>query len=187
MATLAHNPAYRKMTVEEFLELQIEGRAELEDGILYMMAGGSLAHAAIGANVLAALSAQLRGSGYRPFGPDLAVRTGPATVRLPDVSVYCGIDVAARGNEKLPGDPKVVVEILSPSTSALDQNVKANEYRGLAGVETILLIDPERRRVRIIERAGPEAWGDRWLPGGSDVALDCLGITLTLAEIFDGS
>lgn len=185
VTSLAQNPAYRQMTVEEFLELEIEGRAELEDGVLYMMAGGSLRHAEISANILIALGAKLRGSGCRPFGPDLAVRTGPTSLRLPDVSVYCDLpsDTEAR-RSKLVGDPRVVVEVLSPSTRKLDLEIKANEYRALPGVDAILFVDPETRRVRLLKRTGPEAWADAWLAEGCAVPLRTLEISLSSDEIF---
>lgn len=173
------------MTVEEFLDLELEGRAELEEGILYMMSGGSLSHAAISGNILTALRVRLRGSGCRPLGPDFAVRTGPNSVRLPDVSVYCGSFTREEGRSKLLGDPKVIVEVLSPSTRTLDQNVKLGEYRALEGVDAILFVDTEEQRVRLVERTGPEAWIDRWLPVGSDVELRTIAVTLPAAEIFD--
>lgn len=185
MASVVHNPAYRQMSVEEFLELEIEGRAELEDGVLYMMAGGSLDHAAVSGNILIALGNKLRGSGCRPFGPDFAVRTGPSTVRLPDASVYCGFTgTPEERRAKLFGDPRLVVEVLSPSTRRLDEGAKLVEYRALAGLDAVLLVDPEIERVRLVERTAPESWTDRWLPSGAEIPLEALDISLTAVEIF---
>lgn len=127
---LKMNPAYRQITVEEFLELPFEGRAELDDGVLHMMAGGSNDHATLTGNIFSALRERLRGSGCRVFGPDFAVRTSPATVRLPDSSIYCRLqDRAEARRAKLLGDPKLVVEVLSLSTRRLDETVKLQEYR----------------------------------------------------------
>jgi Uma2 family endonuclease len=182
---LRDNPAYRQVTVEEFLELELEQRAELIDGMIYMMAGGSRNHAAVSRNILVALSVKLRGSACQPFGPDFGVRTSPATVRLPDASVYCGLATAEEDlKAKLAGDPKLVVEVLSPSTRREDERVKLPEYQALAGVELILLVDPDADRVRLVERKGPESWSDDWLPKGAAVPLKALGISLTADEIF---
>lgn len=184
MVTLAHNPAYRKMTVGEFLELEIEGRAELDNGAFYMMTGGSVDHAAVAASTLVALATKLRGSDCRPFGPDLAVRTGPTTVRLPDVSVYCGFELTeARRREKLIGEPTVVFEVLSPSTSSLDQEVKLPEYQALEGVAAVVIVDPALRRVRLAARSGGR-WDDDWLPERADVPLPSIGVILTYEDIF---
>lgn len=182
---LKTNPAYRQMTVEEFLELELEGRAELEDGVLYMMGGSSPLHAAITANIIAALHPKLRGSGCRPMSPDMVVRTGPSSIRMPDASVYCRSDwsnLDAKVREL--GDPRIVFEVLSPSTSKYDQEVKLNEYRALPGLDAVALVDPDSERVRLVERTGPEAWSDRWLERGADVPFAGLGISLSHAEIF---
>lgn len=173
------------MSVEEFLAIEIEHRAELIDGILYMMTGGSFRHAAISRNVLVAIAGKLRGGDCEAIGPDFGVRTGPASVRFPDVSVYCGMP---RSDEqlraKLAGDPKLVVEVLSPTTRHEDEKFKLPEYRSLPGLEVILFIDPETRRVRLVERAGPESWTDAWLAQGSEVPLRALGMTLSAKEVF---
>lgn len=185
MASVAHRPAYRQMTAEEFLELPIEGRAELEDGVLYMMAGGSPFHAAIGANILVALGTKLRGSGCRPMSSDMVITTGPATVRMPDATVYCNVPTAElQDAARLPDDPKVIFEVLSPSTRKLDLEVKLPEYRTLQGVDAIVFVDPDTRRVRLVERTGPEAWADAWLPEGAAVPLRTIAISLSHDDIF---
>lgn len=173
------------MTVEEFLALALEGRAELEDGVLYMMSGGTAAHSAIAANIIAALRPKLRGTGCRPMTSDFAVKTGANTVRMPDVSVYCGMPLAPeRDRDQLLGDPKVVFEILSPSTRSLDLRRKLDEYRALDGIDAIVFIDPETERARLVERTAREAWADAWLEPGATVAISSLGVTLTADEIF---
>lgn len=186
MASVALDPAYRRVSVEEFLKMDFHGaRAELDDGLIYMMAGGSEAHSRIAANILINIGPKLRGTGCRPYGSDFATRTGDQTIRLPDVSVYCNNPAAPEnGRKQLLGDPQVVVEVLSPSTSSLDQRVKLEEYRGLAGVREILLVDPEREQVRLVCRTGPSGWTDRWLDVGSDVELPSLRLAIPHVEIF---
>lgn len=186
MPSLALDPAYRRITVEEFLDLDLRGaKAELDDGVIFMMAGGSEAHARIAANISAYLRTALRGTGCRPYGSDFAVRTDVASIRFPDVSVYCD-SPSSPGNERkqLLGDPRVVFEVLSPSTSSHDQRTKLDEYRGLAGVDTIVFVDPADERVRIVQRTAKEGWTDDRLASGSDVALPSLAIALPHAEIF---
>lgn len=182
---LRENPAYRQMTVEEFLALEIEQRAELIEGMVYMMAGGSLRHAAVSRNILVALGNKLKGSDCQPFGSDFAVRTSAATVRLPDASVYCGLSMdEEQVRAKLAGDPRLVVEVLSPSTRREDERVKLPEYQALTRTDLILLVDPDAERVRLVERKGPESWSDAWLAKGAEVPLRSLDIALAAEEIF---
>lgn len=186
MASLALDPAYRRVTVREFLDMDFRGaRAELEDGLIFMMAGGSEEHSRIAGNILAFLRQKLRGTGCRPYGSDFAAQTGDDTVRLPDVSVYCGNPSAAENaRKKLLGDPVVVVEVLSPSTARLDQKTKLEEYRSLDGVRDILLVDPGTERVRHVRRNDLAEWVDGWLPAGADAELLSIGVSLPHAEIF---
>lgn len=186
MAAIALDPAYRRVSVEEFLEMDFGGaKAELEDGLIYMMSGGSEVHARVAGNITAYLHGALRGSGCRPYGSDFATRTGERTVRLPDVTVYCN-NPAAPGNErkKLLGDPQVVFEILSPSTSSYDQKVKLGEYRDLAGVREIVLVDPLDQRIRLVRRTPGGGWTDDWLGDEEDLHLPSLDLTIPHAEIF---
>jgi Uma2 family endonuclease len=184
MASLALDPAYRRVTIREFLDMDLgEAKAELVDGMILMMAGGSPRHAAIAANLIAALLPRLRGTGCRPYGSDLAMRTGEASIRFPDVSIYCSDPAKpAAVDAKLLGDPRVVFEVLSPSTASNDQITKLREYRALPGVDAIVFVDPDNERLRIIHR---DTSGDgEWLPRGAELALPTLGLTVPHSEIF---
>ena len=53
MATNFNDPAYRKVEVHEFLAMDLgDAKAELVDGTILMMAGGSPKHAAVAANII---------------------------------------------------------------------------------------------------------------------------------------
>ena len=186
MASVALDPAYRRISVEEFLAMDFgDAKAELEDGLIYMMAGGNRAHARIAANLMVALGARLRGSGCFPYGSDFAARTGERSIRYPDVSVYCD-NPSARENdfEKLIGDPRIIFEVLSPSTEKHDERTKLPEYRELAGVQAIILINPRDETIRVVARLDGPNWADVTLDPGADLALEALNIVLPRTEIF---
>lgn len=185
MASLALDPAYRGVSVREFFVMNFNGaKAELVDGMVLMKVLDSPRHAAITANLVATLGNRLRGTGCRSYGSDLAVRTGEASIRFPDVSIYCRDDIAdGTSEEKLLGVPRVIFEVLSPWTTSNDQIIKLAEYRALEGVAGIVFVDPEIERIRLVE---PGAARDgAWLASGSDLDLPMLGITLPHAEIFE--
>lgn len=188
MASVALDPAYRRISVEEFLDMDFgDAKAELEDGLIYMMAGGGEAHARIAANLIIALGVRLRGTGCRPYGSDFAARTAERSVRFPDVSIYCDKPgVPENAKKKLLGDPRVVFEVLSPSTSRHDQKVKLDEYRDLVGTSEIVFVDPESERIRVVRRTGGSGWTDDWLTPGEDLRLPSLDLTVPHVEIFSG-
>ena len=185
MASIALDPAYRRVSLREFLAMDLgDAKAELVDGMILMLAGGPPRHAAIAANLIVALGNRLRGTGCRPYGSDLAVRTGEASIRFPDVSVYCRDDNPQDpGEAKLLGVPRVVFEVLSPSTASNDQITKLAEYLALPALEAVVFVDPATERMRLIvanERAEPP-----WLPAGSALDLPMLGVTVPHTEIFE--
>jgi len=181
------NPAYGLLDAEEFFEIYFgaERKAELDQGVIRMMAGGTRAHARVQANLLAWLRQALRGSGRRPYGSDMAFKTGRLSVRYPDVSVVCGDSAETEDDDRVSFDhASAVFEILSPSTVEYDQTVKLREYQQIEAMQTIVLLDPESEQVRIVQRLGPQSWRDDSLPGPVDVALPALGLTIPHAEIF---
>lgn len=180
--------ARRLLTVEEFLELEFSGDeghcVELDNGTIRLMGGGSAAHARVQANILVNLFVQLKGSGCRPYGSDMGVRTHDLSLRYPDVSVFCGRGGPENDDLKQFDDPKMVVEVLSPSTRRDDEIVKLREYQAVASLEAILLVDPEAEEIRLLTRRDGRGWRDDTLAADNDVTVEALGITLTRAEIF---
>ena len=182
MATNFNNPAYRKVEVHEFLDMDLgDARAELVDGTILMMAGGSPKHAAVAANIIIALGSRLRGSGCRPYGSDMPLRTSTYSIRFPDVTVYCNDPASPQNDEKrLLDHAKVVFEVLSPSTASNDQIVKLAEYKEIESIKTVVFVDPDGERVRAV---GKDGSGD-WVQTGGDLELPELGVTLPHTEIF---
>lgn len=171
------------LTAEQFLEIEFgpDVKAELDNGVIRMMSGGTVSHAAIQMNFYRFLAARLRGSGCRPYGSDAAVRTTLRSVRYPDVTVDCG---TARNADKVLLHPRVVIEVLSPSTRRHDLGIKLDEYRQVTSVETIVLVDPDAERLRVLQRTGPGAWTDRSFADATDLEFPSLGLVMPHGEIF---
>lgn len=182
---MATNP--RLLTVEEFLAIHWDdpdAKAELDNGVIRMMSGGSVAHARIQGNVQGALFLKLEGTACRPFGPDMGLRMHDLALRYPDVSVYCGHDGAENDCLQSFDDPWLVVEVLSPSTRKTDTEVKLPEYRAVAALQHILYIDPDVQTVRQLTRTGPRSWNDADRLPGEPIELETLGVTLDWNDIF---
>ncbi len=173
----------RYITIEEYLAIDFgpEVKAELDNGVIRMMAGASLGHDRVQINLIVAIGSALRGSGCRPHGSDVKVRTSDTSIRYPDVSVSCGHEGSADDKSLVIDDPKVVVEILSPSTEAHDWSVKFPEYRAVRSLETIAFVDPERETVAAYQRIGG-GWTE--IPSTHGLTLAAFGLTIPNEEIF---
>ena len=114
----------RRMSQDEFFAWQErqDRLYELVDGVpvlpLKMITGATQAHDRVVVNIIAALHRQLRGTPCRPTTDDLAVRVPAGNVRRPDVTVECGL---AGRRELAVREPRVVIEVLSPSTMTFDR------------------------------------------------------------------
>jgi Uma2 family endonuclease len=178
------SPAYRLLDSMEFLEIDFgpNRKAELDQGIIRMMAGGTIGHARVQGNVMGYLRTVLRGTGCRPFGSDMALQTGPLAVRYPDVSVICNHTQSER--DRAFNQASIVFEVLSETTAEYDQTVKLREYQGLAEMQTIVFLDPEAESVRFVQRIGPSSWRDESFASPTDVPLPSLKIVIPAAELF---
>ncbi len=182
MATLAK----RLITAEEFLDIEFpsDTRFELDNGVIKMMAGGQAIHSRIQGNVFVALAIKLRGTGCEPMGPDMGVKTSNLSLRYPDVSVFCGRSGPENDRLKAFDDPKLVVEVLSPSTRQDDIRIKLPEYRTIASMEAILYIDPEDKTVHLESRDATGGWMVTTPEVGESITLPLHTITLTWDDIF---
>jgi Uma2 family endonuclease len=181
---MATHPVYPLLTAEEFLEIDFGDRkAELDNGVIRMMAGGTARHAEVAGNVFAWLRQTLRGSGCRPYGSDMATRTHDLSIRYPDVSVFCN---ARRGDEQAKSfdDPKVLIEVLSAGTARTDLRIKFDEYKAIDSVDTIVFVDIAAERLRIVQRTAAHGWSDVSHDDAVDLPLPALDLTIPHAEIF---
>lgn len=182
---MATQPDYPLLTAEEFLEIDFgDHKAELDNGVIRMMAGGTARHARVQGNIYVALANRLRGTGCAPYNSDMAARTRDRSIRYPDVSVYCGRDDVANDDLKAFDDPRVVFEVLSAGTARTDLLVKLAEYKDMASLDTIVFVDIAVERLRIVQRTGPDGWSERVHRQPTDVALPSLSLTLPHDEIF---
>lgn len=139
--TTAEQRAY---TLEEY-RLTEEGSQEKHEffrGVIYAMPGGSPRHALLVGCVMAQLSEQFSAGPCRVFGSDLRlVAEKVEHWTYADASVVCG--ALERDEAKLAvRNPRILVEVLSPSTQAYDRGEKAAHYQTIASLESLILVDP---------------------------------------------
>ncbi len=119
------------MSFEEYLTQEdvSPARHEFHDGVVTMMAGGNRPHAEAAANWMLNLGALSRGGECRPLGSGMGVWIHSArTAVYPDVALYCGQRTHQGESERFLTNPKVIVEVLSPSTRDHDFSVKLELY-----------------------------------------------------------
>lgn len=176
------------MTEDEYLAYDAahEGKHEYVNGELIAMAGSSEAHALATINVSALLHGALRGSGCRVYSADLRVRTEETGMyAYPDATVVCGRAELSSTTPPSVLNPRVVVEVLSPTTEAYDRGAKAAHYRQRASIEAIVFVATEEQRVEVQTRNPDGTWTLSEARDG-EIAVTPLSIRLPIAEVYAG-
>jgi Uma2 family endonuclease len=173
------------LTEEQYLELDraAEVRSEFHDGQMFAMAGGSPNHAFIATKISALLTAQNLG-GCRVFNSDLRMKVSKAGLyTYADGGIVCG-EPQLTGKDTLL-NPKLIVEVLSPSTEAYDRGKKFESYRTIESFTEYLLVHQDRRHVEHYSRQPDGSWLLRESSGiEGSVNITSLSIRLPLAEIY---
>jgi len=181
--------ARKSMSVEEFFDWQMrqEELYELVDGFpvprWHTMTGASRYHDAIVVNILTSLKSQLKGSRCQPTTPDNGVRTRIKGIRRPDVTVTCD---EPQANRYEAGDPRLVVEVVSPSNEGVSWQRKIDEYRRLQGLTYILLVESRAMQATLYTRRNSD-----WEPldaDGPEAVIDLpeIGCRLTMRDVYEG-
>ena len=179
MVALPRDPS---MSVEEYLQIDrssIETRYEYIDGYVTMLAGGTLDHATIGANIL---RHSMRGTPCRVFTSDARVRLSSTRFVYPDASISC--DEQDRGQSDNVQSPRLVVEVLSPSTEGYDRGRKFGFYRECPTIQEYLLIDAQRPMLEVYRREKHDLWIFRAYRLDADVELTNLGVRFPVSDVY---
>ena len=143
------------LTAEEYLALETSARRKHEylEGVIYAwqgqvpesMAGGSRAHHRISLNIATALNAALQGTPCAPYMADMRLKVPVTAGRTesayfyPDVFVHCGPPPHAQATEI--ESPKLIIEVLSPSTEGFDRTEKFAVYTSIASLEELVFVN----------------------------------------------
>jgi Uma2 family endonuclease len=184
--TTLERPGYLK-TPEEYLaaERVAEQRHEYLAGAVYGMAGATIDHQRIAANIARHLGNQLSGKPCEVFSTDMKVRIkkGAATFfYYPDATVDCS---ALAGDLHFAEEPRVIFEVLSPQTERIDRVEKLYNYQTLPSLLVYVLVDQLRLAVTVYRRKKDE-WTVELLTKQEDVLkLPEIECALPMTSIYE--
>ncbi len=184
---MATRPHAKHISVEEYFELERthpDQCYEYIDGQVYFMSGGSPAHALIIANLIGEIRAHLRGGPCKTFSSDAKVKVSETRYVRPDVTVSC-VEQDRQARRKVLESPRFVIEVLSPSTEALDRHTKSELYRAMPSIEEYALVESEIQAVEVYKRFQDGFWAFAHFGPGSQVEFSSLGVTLPIEVIYE--
>ena len=179
-----------RYTFEEYLDIESRRSAvkhEYVAGEVFAMAGGSVEHSALSTSLCGLLVGHLRGGPCRPHGPDLRIHIESVdVVTYADVSVVCDPMQPAPDSPTHVIDPRVVVEVLSPSTERYDREQKRLYYQQIESLQKYVLVAQDRRRVGVWRR-GTQRWSHALADAGSGFELPSIDFSLSVDELYDAA
>ena len=158
-------------------------RHEFIDGEVFAMAGTEDRHVTVAGNLYITLRQHLSGSVCRTYMSDMRLHVAAANSYFyPDVLVTCSsLDLA---NAMVKSEPKLIVEVLSPTSAAYDRGLKFGHYRTLPSLEEYLLVDLDTRVTDCYRKGADGLWVLHPFARGEAVELASVGLTFTAAQLF---
>ncbi|CCI25770.1 conserved hypothetical protein [Microcystis aeruginosa PCC 9809] len=180
----------KTISLEEYrnLETIAEVKHEYHDGEIIEMTGGSINHNSILINLIVLLKLALRGTNYRLQSSDLRLWIPQYNRGLyPDLMIIAGEPLFSdnRNDEIL--NPCLIIEVLSPSTSGYDRGDKFRYYRSIPQLNQYLLVSQGEILIESYSKTSDNNWLlQEYTPARGIISLDSLGISLNLADIYEG-
>ncbi len=183
-ASTAFEPISR-MNREEYrtwAEQQTSGRFERVNGVVVAMAPERAGH-----NLRKALVWQELRRAVQAAGLPCDVYTDGMTVEVgdsdyePDAIVH--FDSKLLDDAVAVPDPLIIVEVLSPSTSATDRAWKLHEYFRLPSLRHYLIVWADRQQIAHHRRGDDGAIETHAITAG-ELQLEPLGITINIQDIY---
>jgi Uma2 family endonuclease len=184
---MAFAVADNRISREDYLqgELASEVRHEYVAGNVYAMSGGTLNHQRIAGNFSYFAKRQLAGKPCFPTGSDFKLRValggGEEAFYYPDGMIIC---IPVPGDALFTDSPRVILEVISPTTRRNDEVQKFRDYLTIPTLETYILAETDSPFLTLHRRDGTGF--RREILSGPDAILDlpAAGLSIPLAELY---
>jgi len=176
----------RRMSVAAYIahEEGADVRHEYFEGQLIPMSGTTDTHNTICLNIAIALRQLLKDTSCKVFMENVKVQiTSKKHYTYPDIFVTC--DKRDLEDAYIKKYPTVIMEVASPSTKVYDKTDKFLDYRKISSLRHYVIVDTEKEIVECYSSKDGKEWtAETHLSRDEAVALDALGISLAMSDIY---
>lgn len=145
------------------------------------MAGAGKNHQRLITMLSRRLSEHFDGTPCEVFSSDTKVRADKGRKYFyPDIVVTCEKDTD-RDSDYVES-PRIIVEVLSNSTRNYDKTFKRLVYQTMPSLEEYVLIEQDTVKIEVSRKA--ENWQSSVYFLGDDVTFESIGLTLSVADIY---
>ncbi len=183
------NLLQNRITPDEFLawEANQTDRHEYLDGVVTAMSGASLDHNRIVTNLARETSTALLGTPCEALTTSQMVQVEAVTAFFyPDVFLVC--DDLRMGKQQSILNPKIIFEVLSPSTGRRDRYEKFRAYQTIESLQEYFLVHQDTAQIEAYRRQPDGTWNPNvytvYVGLGTTLVLESMGIGVPLRMIY---
>jgi Uma2 family endonuclease len=180
--------AHQFISQEDYLKTErlATEKHEYFKGEIFAMSGASRFHNRISINLTLGIGGFLKGKLCKPYGSDLRVHVAENTLyTYPDLTIVCGKEEYLDDVFDTLVNPKVLIEILSPSTKDYDRGSKFTLYRGIASLEEYILVDSENIYIERFYKTIEGKWTlSEYKTISETLEISSIEFNLPLSEIY---
>jgi Uma2 family endonuclease len=178
------------ITPEQYLEYDrnSERPNEYIFGEILPMEATTESHCLIVANMIFRLSSKFYGTPCLVYATGLRVSLNQKKGYVyPDITVVCGQREYLDARKDTMTNPKIAVEVLSPSTSKYDLGPKARLYWKVPSLSDLIFIAQDQVEIEYWHRSSDEDWRRTVIESLSDILkIESSNIEIPLSEIYAG-
>jgi Uma2 family endonuclease len=163
-----------KYTLEQYLDFEnnSQERHEYYRGEIFLMTGGTTRHNEINGNLYYHLRIALESSPCHPHLSTQRLAIAEADLHTyPDVAIVCGPVELHPIDRNAIANPRIVIEVLSPSTERYDRGKKFELYRHLPSLHEYVLVSQNEPHIERFVRQDNGLW-TMFEVGGLDGVLE---------------
>jgi Uma2 family endonuclease len=184
VAAKEHSPRF---TPEEYFawEQQQEVKHEYFDGEVFAMSGGTQNHGRIAVRLVSLLDNHLDDGNCAVLNSDVRVKIQAAEKYVyPDASVTC--DERDRDTPQYVAYPRLIIEVLSPSTEAYDRGKKFKLYQRSTSLIEYVLVSAEEIEIEVFRKNERDKWEVTNYAAGDNVELESIDLTFAIDRVYRG-
>ncbi|MFN7928595.1 MAG: Uma2 family endonuclease [Blastocatellia bacterium] len=179
-----------KYTLAEYLafEEQCETKHEFYAGEIFAMAGASPAHNRLCFTLAGLMYRELEGTNCVGYSADQKIWINAAELNTyADLTIVCGQAQYHPDHRTLLTNPRVLFEVLSPSTMNYDRGEKWSFYQQLPSLTDYLLVWQDRPQIEHFSLQSDSSWRYVLTAGLEQVVtIASIQCQLSLADVYSG-
>jgi Uma2 family endonuclease len=176
-----------KMTEDEYLafERASDERHEFADGEIFAMSSSTGVHSQVALSIAAELRVASRHCNGHAYLVNMRVYIANARSYVyPDAFVVCGRHEYKDASKDALLNPRVIFEVLSPSTEGYDRGDKFAQYRSIPSMSHYVLAAQDKPLLEVYTRQDDGSWNYRAYGPGEKAALPALGCELDVDVVY---